>query len=307
MPDEPIFLTTDTPPDSPDPRAPGGPRPGPEALKELSATALERGLGFVEGAGDEYALLRAHVVLEARPAGDVAEWLADRQDPAGSWSRRSIDLCEALGFESPEAWGDELAGTLSALATLGATRQLHVEPARRAEAWLRAAQNADGSWGPTSLPPSERLYLTGSLAGLLGRTDYVRPPVLESAGEFLATLWSPEAVEGGRWSALAAFAHFFTNVHHDLSDEALQWCGRELERGFRTRRFDALLTARVLLDCDAAALPAFGVAPEEMVAALAREQAGDGGFAELAAGGPGVRVDATIDGLRALIALNRAF
>jgi hypothetical protein len=300
VPDKPIFLTTSV-------DAPDSTPPDRETLKERSATALERGLHFVETHGDAWALLRAHVILEARSADDLVRYLAECQREDGPWPRLGIDLCEALGFESPGAWGSELAGTLEALAALGGAGKLHVESARRAEAWLRAGQNPDGSWGPASGPPAERLYLTASLAGLLGRTGYVRPQVLDGAGDFLAPLWSPDAVEGGRWSTLAAFAHFFTNVHHDLSDEALQWCGRELERGFRTRRFDALLTVRVLLDCDAAALPAFGVMPEELVAALVAEQAADGGWAELAAGGALARVGATLDGLRAVVALNRAF
>jgi hypothetical protein len=298
--DEPIFLGT------PDRAAPGSP-PDRETLKERSATALERGLAFVETHGDALMQLRAWVVLEARPVEALVEALAARQIEDGSWPRLGADLAEALGFESPRAWGDPLAGTLEALAVLGGARRLHVAAARRAEAWLRAVQNDDGSWGPRDGAPAERLYLTASLAGLLGRTDYVRPDVLERAGDFLAPLWSPDAVEGGRWSTLAAFAHFFTNVAHDLSDEALQWCGRELERGFRTRRFDGLLTARVLMDCDAAALPAFGVAAEEIVAALVDEQAADGGFAELAVGGAAARAGATVDALRALVALNRSF
>lgn len=296
MSDEPVFL-----------RASDAPSADREELKERSATALERGLRFVEAHGDEWARLRAHVVLEARPADALVAWLAERQHPEGHWPRTGVDLVEALGFESPALWGAPLAGTLEALVALGAARRLYVPSVRAAEAWLRAGQNADGSWGPLGSPPVDRLYLTGSLAGLLGRTDFVRPTLLDGAGDFLARLWSPEAVEEGRWSALAAFAHFFTNVHHDLSDEALQWCGRELERGFRTRRFDGLLTARVLLDCDAAALPAFGVGPAELAAALVAEQAADGGWAELAAAGPPARVGATVDGLRALVALNRAF
>jgi hypothetical protein len=54
---------------------------------------------------------------------------------------------------------------------------------------------------------------------------------------------------------IAAFATCFANVDHDASDAILQWCGRELGRGFVTRAFDAVRTARVLVSCDAHGLP----------------------------------------------------
>jgi hypothetical protein len=145
------------------------------------------------------------------------------------------------------------------------------------------------------------------LGGLLGRTRFVRPEVLDGAGRFLGALWTPERVEDGSGATLAAFAHFFTNVHHDLADEALQWCGRELERGFRTHRFEAVFIARVLLWCDAAALPGFGVDPRDLLARLLDEQAGDGGFAELATGGPAARIGPSLDALRAIVALCASF
>ena len=67
---------------------------------------------------------------------------------------------------------------------------------------------------------------------------------------------------------------------HDAGDEILQWCGRELERGFRARRFSAVRTARVLTWCDAPVLPGAQLEPAELLDALLAEQAPDGGFGE---------------------------
>ena len=107
-------------------------------------------------------------------------------------------------------------------------------------------------------------------------------------------------------TALAAFAHFFTNVHHDLADEALQWCGRELERGFRTRQFDAIATLRVLLYCDADALPGLRIETEELLDLLLAEQSDDGGFYTACLGESAAsqtRVAVTIESMRSLLAL----
>ena len=72
-------------------------------------------------------------------------------------------------------------------------------------------------------------------------------------------------------------------IAHEDSDAILQWCGRELERGYRAGAFDAVRTARVLVDCDAPSLPGARLAAGELVAALLGEQAPDGGWP--AAGG----------------------
>ena len=105
------------------------------------------------------------------------------------------------------------------------------------------------------------------------------------------------------YSALLAYAHFFTNVAHDLSDEALQWCGRALEKGFRSRQLDAVATVRVLLTCDAQALPGATFDVTELLERLLEEQAGDGGFAELSAGGPATRTTQTFDAMLGIVRL----
>ena len=151
------------------------------------------------------------------------------------------------------------------------------------------------------LAVSERLFTTGMLAGFAARTPYARPELLDWAGRFLAGLWAPERVEGGRWSALAAFAHFYANGGDpERADAVLQWCGRELERGFRTRRFEAAATLRVLLYCDARALPGATFDSVELLTGLLDEQAADGGFAALDPGGPPGRVAPTLDALIAV-------
>ena len=58
----------------------------------------------------------------------------------------------------------------------------------------------------------------------------------------------------------------------DVADEALQWCGRELERGFRIGAFDAVRVARVFVLCDAPALPGARLAAAEVREALLRAQ-----------------------------------
>ena len=105
--------------------------------------------------------------------------------------------------------------------------------------------------------------------------------------------------------ALAAFGAWFSSVGNqdELADGALQWVGRELERGFRDGVHDAVHTVRVLLHCDASAVPGAGLAPGELLDRLLGEQGGDGGFAELAMGSDAVRVEPTFDAMLGAIRL----
>lgn len=284
------------------------------ALQERSATALERGLAFVVDYGDEVALLRAHVVLEVATPGDVIDRIAARQHSDGSFAPLGFVFSGAVTSELREAYLDAQAvGTLESLAVLADLQGLTSRAAEQAVAYLTRIQRQDGSWGnvdPTRSdqdPAQSRLFCTGMFAGYAMRTPFVRPEVVDWAGRFLTELWSPERVEGGRLAAIAAFAHFFANGGApDLSDEALQWCGRELERGFRSRRFEAVETMRVLSYCDASGLPGATFDVVELLDRLLGEQAGDGGFAALDAGGPPGRVAPTIDALRAIRSLCQA-
>jgi hypothetical protein len=147
--------------------------------------------------------------------------------------------------------------------------------------------------------------VTGSLAGLLGRTRFARPELRERASHYLAARWKPEQIVDGGWAELVAFASYFANVPSDASEAALQWCGRELERGFRAGSFDARETVRVMLCCNVMALPGATIGTSELLSALLGEQAEDGGFAAAEPTGPVGRVGPTIDAMLGLLALCR--
>lgn len=302
----------------------------PEALREQAATALERASAFISAHGDELAQARTWALLDAQPVEQAVRCLAARQRADGSFPLL-VEVPSDVLRASLEEWGaeDALVGTLQALSMLADLRQLVVPTVDRAVDFLSSVQLDDGSWGSLrdgqeqavasgAAPDSGavagsgtvsdgRLFGTAMLTGVLGKTRAVRPDVLAGASNFVAERWAPERVEGGPWTAIAAFANFFTNVHHERGDEALQWCGRELERGFRTRRFEALPVARVLLTSDAAALPGSALTPPELLAALLQEQAADGGFAELESAGIPARVEPTIDATLAILRLCTAF
>jgi hypothetical protein len=279
------------------------------ALRGRAAEALERAFGFLEREATRVELDRARVLMGVDPVDAwVAGW-AEGQTEDGALPEHGLFAGGAVG--GPDLEGqtppDELRGTLESLIVLadaGALESPCVEPAALR---LLRIQNADGSFGPGDTPEPMRLFVTGLLAGILGESKTVRPDLLVAAGEWLGPRFSPEAVENGRWSAITAFGTFFSNVAHERSDEALQWCGRELERGYRSGRFDAALTVRALLHCDALAMPGASFDPVELLDHLLGEQAGDGGFAELAAGGRRVRITPTVDAIHSIVSLCKRF
>lgn len=291
---------------------PTGASPGPDAspedrLRFRAADALERGLGFVERHGDALAILRTHALLGARPVADCVARIAEcfgggeAATPLGLAAQGAPGLCDFAGDALAADWLACLE-PLIALDDLGALGAPVVEEiAGRAQ----ALQRADGSWGAADASAEQRLFATGMLAGHLARTRVVRPEVLDRAGAFLADRWSPDAVAGRSWPALAAFGAWFSSVGNqdELADGALQWVGRELERGFREGVYDAVHTVRVLLHCDASAVPGAGLAPGELLDRLLGEQGGDGGFAELAMGSDAVRVEPTFDAMLGAIRL----
>jgi hypothetical protein len=238
-----------------------------------SAEAVERAAAFIAKHADAQSRACADALLGHGDAGAVVASLEpDEGDP--EQLRAALAICDDL----------------RALA----------DP--RIEGWIGAlvrTQDADGGFA-AGAPVPARLFETGMLAGHIAKTRYARPEVLLSAGDFLARHWDPDLVREGSWNAIAAYAHFFANADHDAADAVLQWCGRELSRGFLTRAFDAVRTARVLVYCDAHGLPGAELGVEELVVALITEQAPDGSFAAWEGEGARDRVASTLDGLVAL-------
>lgn len=283
----------------------GAPGEDLEALRRDAAGALERGLGFVKAHGDAFSQLRTHVILRARPIEDALDSIGERQRADGLFAPLGLASGGAHGLheESERGLSETLLGTLEALVVLADLSSLSHPCLESTAQGLGRIQLPDGSWGSPEEPADDRLFATGMLAGLLGRTRFVRPEVLEGAGEFLGVLFSPERVEERDWRTLVAFGVFFSGVQHDQADAALQWIGRALERGFRTRNHDAAQTLRMLLHCGATAMPGASLTPDELLRAVLSEQGADGGFAELAEGGASARVSTTVDCLQGIIGL----
>ena len=287
-----------------------------EGLRLRSADALERAYGFLQAQTDRWARLRADVLCEARPRIDLDEALAAVQEIDGSLPLGTLIAGGGLGFPpfdletiSPRA--QKIAGTLEALLIAGDAKGIHAHWVEAAVRFLETCQDEDGAFRAPSgsdaaSEASEKeaeIFWTGMIGGILGRTPVARPKTLESAGAFLASRFDPEAVEREGYGLLLAYSHFFTNVAHDLSDEALQWCGRALEKGFRSRHLDAVSTLRVLLTCDAQAMPGATFDVAELLERLLEEQAKDGGFAELCVEGPARRTTQTFDAMLAIVRL----
>ena len=293
MSDRPIFVE--------------GAAASPEALKERAALGLERAHGFVLAHATPLARCRGECLLEAAPAEDGALAVLALQCEDGSFGVLVPHRAEVFEAEF-QRWqpGEALLGSLDALGMLSGLRQLGGTGIERTVAFVEGQQRDDGSFGEAH-EAEFRLAGTGLLGGLLARTRYVRPACLAGIARFLGAHWDPSRVEGGRDVALSGYASFFTNVRDDQSDAVLQWCGRELERGFRTRRLEACALLSILLRCDVAMLPGATLAPDELLDALLGEQAGDGGFAALEPGGPGARVEPTLDAIDAIVRLCRGF
>lgn len=284
-----------------------------EALRHRAATALERAYRFLETQPDAWALLRAQVLCEARPPLDLARKLGELAGSDGRLPITTLVSGGGLGFPpiDPDALSDDergLLGTLEALLMVGDARVLHADWVEPAVRFVESHQAADGAWripvvGDPAVGVEAEIFWTGMLAGILGRTPVSKTGPLEAAGAFLRGRFQPEAVEHEGYPALLAFAHYYTNVPDEESDEALQWCGRALEKGFRSRQLDAVATLRVLLTCDAQAMPGATFDAVELLERLIEEQAGDGGFAELSPGGPEARTTQTFDAMLAIVRL----
>jgi len=280
-----------------------------DGLRRRAATALEAGLAFVDRHGNDLARLRIRGVLGAQAVEECAGAIADTQRADGSFPLLGLSQGGAPGLAAGLAGGLEtrLLGTLEALVALSDLGAQHHPCVEGAAEFARSVQCVDGSWGAEDAAPDERLFPTGMLAGLLGRTRVVRPEVLDAAGEFLAGIFGPDRVSGRNWEALTAFGIFFTNVGHDQADSALQWIGRELERSHRMRIHEAVLTVRTLLHCQTLAIPGSGLDPFLLLTDLLGEQGADGGFVELATGSDATRVEGTLDAMLGTIRLCESF
>lgn len=232
--------------------------------------ALRRLHGFVARHGDDLQRLRVDVALGLRTPADAAAWLAPR----------AIEAAEPVAA----------ARWLTLLAELRLLRTPAAFPFVRA---AESAQRLDGSWRAAgaeadpdpSLPPflaGERdpIRLTAAIAASLSSSSGARAAAVDAAASWLAAHWSPELAQSGDPGGLAALFHFFAAVDGDLSDAALQWCGRELEKGFRSGTIDALLVARVFVQCEAIALPGARLGRFELVRAILAAQREDGGVAD---------------------------
>jgi len=283
------------------------------ALRQRAAETLERAYRFLESQSDPWAALRAQVLCGARPSSDLTDRIVSTQAEDGSLPLGTLVSGGGLGFpptdlEALDSKAVAIVGTLEGLLVAADAKLIHADWVELAARSLEARQSDDGAFrvptrGPGRAAEQAEVFWTGMVAGILGRPPVSRPSLLEAAGEFLGQRFEPDAVENDGYSALLAYAHFFTNVAHDLADEALQWCGRALEKGFRSRQLDAVATVRVLLTCDAQALPGATFDVTELLERLLEEQAGDGGFAELSAGGPATRTTQTFDAMLGIVRL----
>jgi len=228
--------------------------------------------------------------LERREAGPVLDALTERQDARGAIG----------GLASDDEAGDvhTTVRALTALDTFGVLDHPVVE---RAVGYLVGEQAPDGSWPPPGADGEEaRIESTGRVGGILSRTPFARMSVLDAGEGFLRERWNIERVQGPSYGPILAYFQVLANARSEIADEALQWCGRELERGFRTHAFDALATARVFLRVGARALPGATIELEELLIGLVTEQAGDGSWSS---GDGAGRVADTLTAAEALVRL----
>ncbi len=260
--------------------------------------ALERAYAFVEDRGSDLDRLRFHVLLEQETPEALQRYLLDFQDGEGLF--RDLDAgCE--GVAEPVA--GRIAPTLRALSILDDHDLLRGPEVERCAAALSALQGEDGCWVESGQEEGHSLFLTGMCGAFLVKSACVRLPVIDAAVEALAAAWSQERVSALSWALLTSYYHLLTHVSHDVGDEAMAWCGRELDKGFRGGVVSALEVSRMFLFCGAYAVPGASVDGEALLTALLAAQREDGGFVPTPAHlGLATEGEAT---LSAVIALSR--
>ena len=255
---------------------------------ELLDAPLTRAARFIAAQGGALERVYCETLLREAPARVLLEALAARQNADGSLAAwRPADANAEAATRRALAW----------LGALGLTDHALPEAAVR---FLAQQQAPDGGWGSPLLPPETRVALTGETAGLLARTPFARESLLRSAEAFLARCYSPALLQSGEYAPLLAYAHALAGIDSELADEALVWCGRELEKGWRGGRFTTLELARVLLRARVKALPGAQLDARELALSLLAQQERDGGWpAERGVD----RVDATLEAIEALLRL----
>lgn len=260
--------------------------------------ALERARGFVEAKGSVLARERFDALLgDDRSRRRVEAVLTAWRCADGGFAR--------LTLPSPVRPGaGTVAGALEALGVLDEARIRRGPIVEGVAAWLGPAQGDDGAWRAPreeglASEDADPIFLTGMLAGHLAKLPCGSPRTLERAEAYLTSCFTPDLLETGDWRSLTAYTHLCSNGGGELADEALQWCGRALEKGLRSGRLRPLDAARALLVGDVRTLPGTRTDTQRVASDLLAEQEADGSFA--AEGSTHDRVEATLLGARALV------
>jgi len=260
--------------------------------------ALEKAYAYVEEAGSQLDRLRFRVLLDKASHEELLAGVATLQSEEGFFAAWPGKVA------SKEPKDADVASSLEVLAVLDDHGLLSDPLLKR---WVQAVsktQAPDGMWGDASAASADaRTYVSGMLGAFLVKSGSARLVIVDAALEALATGWSTERVSAGTWPLLAAYFHFLTFASHEIGDEALQWCGREFEKGMRGGVITALEAVRIFLFCDAYALPGVSMDGGRLIPELLREQQPDGSFpASEHALGVQTPVQAT---LTAVLALSR--
>jgi hypothetical protein len=239
--------------------------------------ALYRAQAFLAARGAEAEARYVAVLAGEAPRGDLVARASAAQRDDGA-------LGALLAGDAP---GPDVASTADALGWLVPLGVVEGPPVDAAAGFLVRAQGADGGWEAPGghAEREDSLALSATLCGLLSRCPAARHSALRRAAAFLAARWSVERVKRGSYPAIAGYLHAFSTVPADVdeADTALQWCGRELDRGFRVHTLGAAAVGDVLVRCDALAVPGARLSGKTIAEALLREQRPDGGFGPPAA------------------------
>ena len=259
----------------------------------MSKPAIERAASragaYVEkhGGDRDRALLE---VLDGQRSGlAFLEALAAVQEPYGALPRWRDGASE-----------DPVRCCAHALQRLDGLGLLDHPVVEAAVGFLARTQDEDGGFG-SGADDDARVEHSGRVTGLLAKTPFARRSALERAELYLTRHWSVDRVQGPHYETILAYAPVMTLVPSDEADGILQWCGRELERGFRAHQFPAVAVARVHLHARARALPGASIDPDELIIALQTEQTSEGHWPDLPGHDP---VDSALDGLEALLRLS---